>query len=361
MGTAAKLTVPAGANMTVSGRDDSIDSITCTSPGNCIASGSYEDSNGKEDDQAMLVAESGGVWGQASELTLPGGANTIAGEQDADLFSLTCTSPGSCVAVGRYVDAANDAQAMVLSSVPSLALSTASLPSALTTVAYSAQLSATGGTGSYSWSLASGSLPPGLSLNAATGAISGTPTATGTFNFTIAVSDPGPPGQQASTALSIAVGAPVPFGVKSGPPHWLLSTGHVGDQLITLTTPSPLVCTAPKGKLAVAFRSTRVPKSKGAKLRFARVAFYIDKGVKHRLHRIKRTPSGGTRTAIVTVYEANATAHSAQVTLQLGLARLKAGTHTLKVVVVYKLSTHRHGLKKILTVTKTLRVKFNVC
>ena len=57
-----------------------------------------------------------------------------------------------------------------------LAISTSSLPTGQTGVAYSALLAATGGTPPYTWSVTSGMLPPGLMLNAATGAIAGTAT-----------------------------------------------------------------------------------------------------------------------------------------------------------------------------------------
>jgi hypothetical protein len=64
------------------------------------------------------------------------------------------------------------------------------LPAGQQGVAYPAtSLTATGGSGSYTWSLASGSLPPPLSLSA-TGTIGpGTPTTAGTFNFTAQVAD----------------------------------------------------------------------------------------------------------------------------------------------------------------------------
>jgi len=45
----------------------------------------------------------------------------------------------------------------------------------------------------------------------------------------------------------------------------------------------------------------------------------------------------------------------------LSLKGLKAGSHTLKVVVGYKETVGKHGHKKTITVTKTLRVKFSVC
>jgi uncharacterized protein (TIGR03437 family) len=56
-----------------------------------------------------------------------------------------------------------------------LRITTVSFASATIGVPYSAGLSATGGTTPYMWSVSAGLLPPGLSLNATTGAISGTP------------------------------------------------------------------------------------------------------------------------------------------------------------------------------------------
>lgn len=50
-------------------------------------------------------------------------------------------------------------------------------------------LTATGGKPPYTWSISAGALPPGYSLNATTGVISGTAIATGTFNFVYAVND----------------------------------------------------------------------------------------------------------------------------------------------------------------------------
>jgi hypothetical protein len=70
-----------------------------------------------------------------------------------------------------------------------LACGTCGATKANTGVYYSALLSATGGTGPYTYSIASGALPPGVTLNPATGQIAGTPTTTGTYVFTSKVVD----------------------------------------------------------------------------------------------------------------------------------------------------------------------------
>jgi hypothetical protein len=56
-------------------------------------------------------------------------------------------------------------------------------------VAYSGSAAATGGVGALTYSLASGALPTGLTLSPTSGAITGTPTAAGTFNFGVTAAD----------------------------------------------------------------------------------------------------------------------------------------------------------------------------
>ena len=78
--------------------------------------------------------------------------------------------------------------------------------------AYSQSLAAGNGLGPYAWSLISGALPPGLTLSSS-GAISGTPSAPGIYNFTILVTD----GASALTSLMynltvIAAGGATPAG-----------------------------------------------------------------------------------------------------------------------------------------------------
>jgi len=84
-----------------------------------------------------------------------------------------------------------------------LKITTESLPDGWKNQSYNVTLAATGGTTPYSWSVI-GSLPPGLNLGS-NGTFSGEPAITGTYNFTVHVSDSGSPPQADTKALSIRV------------------------------------------------------------------------------------------------------------------------------------------------------------
>jgi len=104
------------------------------------------------------------------------------------------------------------------SSTPSVA--TTSLPNATVNAAYSKALTAAGGVPPYtSWQVASGSLPSGLTLNASTGVISGTPTSTGTSSFTVTVTDSASsPVVSAAANLTLTVAAaPAPAAPQAPP------------------------------------------------------------------------------------------------------------------------------------------------
>jgi Putative Ig domain len=113
-----------------------------------------------------------------------------------------------------------------LAGTLTLQVSTASLANGQVGAAYSAAVTATGGTTPYSWSVSSGSLPTGLSLAASTGQISGTPSTAGTFSFAIQVTDTSATRQTATKqyTVTVATTGSSPLQVSTAS----LANGHVG-------------------------------------------------------------------------------------------------------------------------------------
>ena len=142
---------------------------------------------------SQALVATGGVspytWSVTSG-ALPGGltigaSGTISGTPTtAGSFSFTVQVKDSAAAT------ASAALALTIVSPPSpLSIVTASpLLSGFANGAYSQTLGATGGSAPYTWSVASGALPGGLTLSSG-GTIAGTPSAAGTFNFTVQVRD----------------------------------------------------------------------------------------------------------------------------------------------------------------------------
>lgn len=96
-----------------------------------------------------------------------------------------------------------------------LTLQTTSLSGGAVQSPYSARLSATGGNLPYTWSVAAGSLPPGVTLNVSTGVFAGTPTVSGQFSFTAEVQDSSTPAEHASTALAINIASATPTALST--------------------------------------------------------------------------------------------------------------------------------------------------
>jgi hypothetical protein len=97
---------------------------------------------------------------------------------------------------------------VTITAAPAIAFS-GTMPATVTyNAVYTGSAAASGGVGTLTYSLASGSLPTGLSLNAASGAVTGTPTVVNTFNFTIKAADAF--GDSNTQSYSIVVSAAVP-------------------------------------------------------------------------------------------------------------------------------------------------------
>jgi hypothetical protein len=88
-----------------------------------------------------------------------------------------------------------------------LTITTSTLPDGKVQTPYSQSLVATGGTGNLTWSITSGSLPAGLTLDASKGVISGTPSATASATpLTINVTDSSTPtAQTATVSLTLTI------------------------------------------------------------------------------------------------------------------------------------------------------------
>jgi hypothetical protein len=87
-----------------------------------------------------------------------------------------------------------------------LTIRTSSLLDGTVDTAYQAQLVATGGSPPLVWSVISGQLPSGLTLNPTTGAISGVPSATpGAYSFSVDVGDTSSPQETSTEPLSITI------------------------------------------------------------------------------------------------------------------------------------------------------------
>jgi hypothetical protein len=119
--------------------------------------------------------------------TLPAGLTLTPSGTDAGKISGTPTTAGSFYFVVKAQNSAgSDTKSLcitIITTVVAPTITTTSLPGGLTGTAYSEQLMATG-TAPITWTKTSGNLPTGLTLST-TGLISGTPTATGTFSFTV--------------------------------------------------------------------------------------------------------------------------------------------------------------------------------
>jgi hypothetical protein len=104
---ATEVTAPSNAGSTPPAPQAGLDGISCTSARNCVAVDGYEDTSGNG--QAMEATERSGTWGQATEVTAPSNAGT---NPEASLDGISCTSAGNCVAIGSYLDSSSNGQPM---------------------------------------------------------------------------------------------------------------------------------------------------------------------------------------------------------------------------------------------------------
>ena len=213
------------------------------------------------EDSAVRIAKPSG-WTQSAN-ALDDGA--IDPNQDTEygnaIYSLNPTSPTAPSWTVSGTSSATDtwcaSQLAFLSNNSPLAISPSSLPASTVGVAYSQTVSTAGGTGSVTLS-ESGALPAGLTFTASTGALSGRPTAGGTFNISITATDS--VGDTASQAYSLVINPAVSLSPSSLPASTVgvaysqkfTTTGGTGS--VTLSEsgalPAGLTFTASTGTLS---------------------------------------------------------------------------------------------------------------
>ncbi len=110
----------------------------------------------------------------------------------------------STVTATSITDATKSATLQIkVSALPTVTTTSSSLPAVTPGSAYSVTLAESGGTSPFTWSITSGTLPPGLSLAPSTGIVSGTPTGGGSGTVTFQVTDSSAAGKMASGAAAL--------------------------------------------------------------------------------------------------------------------------------------------------------------
>jgi hypothetical protein len=85
-----------------------VNSVSCSSPGNCSAGGWYTDSSGRS--RAFIIREVKGTWQKAIRVPGTFGPSKYFAQLDA----VSCASAGNCSALGSYTDNSKDYQVFVV-------------------------------------------------------------------------------------------------------------------------------------------------------------------------------------------------------------------------------------------------------
>jgi hypothetical protein len=128
-------------------------------------------------------------------------------------FTITATDSNGCLGSRAYT------VVIAASGCPVITLSPNTLPPGAVGAFYSQIISASGGTAAYTFTLTSGSLPPGLTL-APTGTITGIPTFAGLYNFTVQATD------------AVACPGSLPYSILIATGGGIPTTSHAGLMIL---------------------------------------------------------------------------------------------------------------------------------
>ena len=153
-----------------------------------------------------LIGEPCGITGGGSLFTLD---LTAAGPDGSGTITVTSVRVRDCL--GALVPVAPGPPAALAIDRQPLALRPAALPGGSVGDPYAVVLTTDSGTAPFAWTVLSGSLPPGLALDGASGALAGTPTAVVSSYFTVAAEDVQGRTGTRSYSLPIFATAPASF------------------------------------------------------------------------------------------------------------------------------------------------------
>ncbi|MCU1478680.1 MAG: hypothetical protein JWQ64_3373, partial [Subtercola sp.] len=180
-------TVPGTPSVTAATAGDSSATLTYTAP-----------NNGSSTITGYVVTPFIGVVPQTAQ-TFTGAATTQ---------TVTGLSPGTAytfTVAAQNAAGTGPASARSATVTPNVSpsLTFAAPPAGEVGVVYAHTLTVTNGTSPFVWSISAGALPPGLTLGAPTGVLSGTPTVAGTYTFTVQIVDAS--GQIASKSVTLQI------------------------------------------------------------------------------------------------------------------------------------------------------------
>ena len=215
-------------------------SVTITQPsGSCTFSldqSSYTVSANGGTIPVTLTATSGCPWSLTNNYSSAISISPASSGSGSAVLTLTVT-PNRTPSLRNFYLSVGTAQIQLVQASNILTVTTTSVPGGAIGAYYATTLSASGGAAPYSnWTVATGSLPPGLTLNSTTGVISGVPSAgTGSpYAFSVTAKDstntvtsPG--------SLSIAI---APFATSPGQSEALTSPRMSGQLLFPFVTNS---------------------------------------------------------------------------------------------------------------------------